>query len=220
MEKQIGFNSEELEQIFAQIKEKGDDHLSDKIYRAYEPLKASFMKMYHLKSEQVNDIYDDVFCFVYGNVLKEVIKPSDFDYSFKKIMDRQCSKLKQTKNTFNSELLGMSYAKHVTTSEMEERKNAEKQQFATQSLLFVIEILDELLQNHDLAVEHGLDEEKIDMIKDYYGLNKEHKKYSVSEIAEKHNVSETRARAMVVKGLKVLREMKEFQSIKTQLHNS
>ncbi|MBQ7797702.1 MAG: sigma-70 family RNA polymerase sigma factor [Clostridia bacterium] len=218
MEKEFGLNAIELDNIFAQIKA-GKEDLAETIYNEYLPMIEQYSSTYRVKKEQVQDIYNEVFCYVYDKIMKGVIKASDFNESFEKIMTNQCIKAKQNANTFNSELLSMSYAKNVASREAEAAKKAEESDYATQSLLFVIEVMNELIDNPELAQENGLTETKIDMIKDFYGLNKQHKRYNNAQIAEKYNVTESRAKAMLVSGLKSLRQMKDFQPIKKHLHS-
>lgn len=217
MEKQIGLSTEELEQLFAQIKKGNTKRAEAKIYGAYLPYVEEYAKKYEIKADQAQDIFTDIFCFLYNNVVNEVISPSDFAVSFDKLMAKQCGKIKSASSVFKSEMLSMSYARKVAKTDAEQLKKAQEDEFATQSLLFVVQVLNELQANPELAAEKGLNEEKIAMIKDFYGINRENRRYSAVEISAKYGESGTRARAMLVSALKAIREMNEFEPIKTHL---
>ncbi|MFQ6724592.1 MAG: hypothetical protein ACLRFE_04620 [Clostridia bacterium] len=214
MKQTIGLNPEELEQIFANINAGND--LSDKIYKAYAPIKSKYAQKYDLSNEVINDLFDDVFCNVYSNVLSGCIKPSEFGIYFMQLLTKQ-SMFKQSQPNFNSEMLSMAYAKHMPSREAEETRKAQKNEMARQSLMYVIEVLNEMVNDSEFAAENGLNAEKIAIIKDHYGINKERKSYSLAEIAEKYNMTEDRAKAVLVVGLKKLRDMKDFAPIKAQL---
>ena len=217
MEKQIGLSTEQLEQLFAQIKEGKNKHAEAKIYNAYLPYVKLYADKYGIKKDQVQDIFTDIFCFLHNNVINEVISASDFNLSFEKLMSRHCEDFKSSKPAFNSELMSMSYARRIAKTDAEQSKKAQEDEFATQSLLFVVQILNELQVNPELAAEKNLSEEKIAMSKDFYGINKEHRRYSPTEIAAKYGESGTRARAMLVSALKAIREMEEFEPIRNHL---
>ena len=217
MEKQIGLTTEELDSIFAQIKN-GKTELDQKVYNAYLPLISDYASKFKLKEEQVQDLYNEVFIYVYNNILKEVVQPSNFTVCFENVLAKQCMKCKtESKDEFNSKLLSMSYAKHMQSREAEEARREEKKVISEQSLMYVIQILTELEKNEEFAKANGLSELKVDMIKDYYGLNAERKRLTIDQIAQKYELNESRAKAMMVAGLKKLRDMKEFNPIKAQL---
>lgn len=214
MKEQFGLNPQELEQIFASISA-GED-LSGKIYKAYAPVKDKYAQKYDLSNEVVNDLFDDVFCNVYGNVLSGCIKPSEFGMYFMQLLTKQAM-FKQSQPNFNSDMLSMAYAKRMPSREAEETRKAQKNEMAKQSLMYVIEVLNEMANDPEFAAENGLNAEKIAVIKDHYGINKEHKAYTVEEIAKKYDMTVTRAKAVLVTGLKKLRDMKDFAPIKAQL---
>ena len=58
---------------------------------------------------------------------------------------------------------------------------------------------------------------KINMIKDYYGINQERRALKLKEIASKYGLNEKVAQARLVKALSVVRKMDEFQPIKQNL---
>ncbi len=218
MEEQIGLSVNELAQIFAQIKKTDDRNLGDKIYAAYLPLVSKFAKQYHLKEEAVTDTYTEVFVYVFENTISGLINADSFDRCVKNIMTNKCIKLKKNQTMFKSEMLGMTYEKNMEYKESEETRKAKNDEFVSQSFLFVTQVLTQLKENPELAQEKGLDAEKISMLEDYYGINSEHKRYKVQDIAVKYNVTESRATALLTRALKAFRDMKEFQPIKARLH--
>lgn len=221
MEKQIGLTSTELGEIFAQIKTTGDNSLGDKIYNAYLPIIGNYAKIYGLNQDQVQDIYSEVISFVYDKVLEGVIKPSEFNICLTNTMKRQCSDFINQKSSnqakFQSSMLGMSYAKNCSTEQQAKRE--EKQNFATQSLMFTVQFLNNLEHNPELAESYGLDYTKIEMLKDFYGINADKVRLGYKQIADKYNVSEKRAVAMLGNALKSVRNIEEFQPIINHLHS-
>lgn len=212
MEKQIGINSKRLGEIFAQIKATNQQQLGDEIYSAYLPYVEVYSNKFELSKEQVQDIYTDVFCFVYNNVLNGYITAGEFDKAFVKIMDKQCSKLKQ-ETTFNSTMLGLAYAKNMPSHEQEDR---EIQEVKAQSYLFTVNLLNELIKNPELAEANGLTANKIEMLKDYYAINPENKAYTVKELALKYNVTESRVVAVIASSIQKLKHMQQVQVAKSQ----
>lgn len=213
MEKRYGLTSEELEKVFAQIKA-GNTSMDKKVYEAYLPLINKCTKQFGLRKERVYSIYDDIFSYLYNNILNGTLNSVEFGSYFEKLIIKQCIKAQQVKEDLTSQHLPMSSAKKVPSREKETREN---QEFATVSLMFVIQVLNELQSNPEMAAEHGLTEEKIKIIKDYLGFNKQHKRYNVDEIAEKYQITHGRATAVVARTLKTLRDMDEFQPIKDRL---
>ena len=221
MEKQIGLTSTQLEEIFAQIKATNNNALGDKIYNAYLPYAGKYAKIYGLKLDQAQDIYSEVISFIYDKVLQDIIKPSEFNACFANTMKKQCSefisKLSSKQAQFQSSMLGMAYAKNRTTEQ--QAKRAEEQNFATQSLIFTVQFLNNLELNPELAEQYGLDFTKIEMIKDFYGINEERARLNFKQIAEKYGVNEHRAVAMLGNALKSIRNINEFKPIKNHLHH-
>ena len=212
MEKQIGLSTAELENIFAQIKA-GKSDLSNNIYKAYLPMKNKYAAQYELSEEQITDIFNEAFCYVYEKTTKGVINAGEFGMFFVKIMTKQCM-AKAENVEVNSDLMAISYARNMPSRDIQEEK---KNEFVHQSLMYVIEVINELSKDEEFAKENGLDAQKIALIKDHYGINRAHRQYSLKEIAEKYNMTESRAQAVLVKGLKCLRDMKEFETIKARL---
>lgn len=212
MENKIGIEANKLEQLFTQIKQ-GKEGLDTKIYNSYLPLVNLFSKKFGIKREKVQDLYNDVFSYVYNNVLAGMIKPSEFTVCFENLFAKQCVKI-QANNESRDIMLG---GRVIKESYRQQEDNERAKEFATQSLLFVIKVLDDLSRDPELAQEYGLNEEKIAIIKDYYGLNIEHQQYKVDKLAQKYNITESRASALLVSGLKKLRKIKDFQPIKEHL---
>lgn len=217
MENQIGLNSIELEGVFAQIKNGKGVDLEKKVFDAYLPLVNKLSQNYGLKKDIVIDIYEDAFAFVYANVLEGIIEAGDFYIAIEKIMTKQCKDRRTSKDKFSSPLLGKAYKKAIIQTQEREEERARSNEFATQSFMFVIEMLNELLHNPELAQVNNLNEQKIHMVMDHLGLNAENKNYTIAEIATKYNVTEKRAQAMLVSALKNIRHIKEFQSIRAGL---
>ncbi|MBQ8522460.1 MAG: hypothetical protein IJ458_02210 [Clostridia bacterium] len=213
MEK-IGLEVNELEQLFAKVKQ-GYRDVDAKIYNAYLPLIEMYSTKFNLKQEQVQDLYNDIFSYVYNNVLQGSVSPSEFTICFENILAKQCMKAQSMGSGFRSELLSTANARRRASRKNEEQLRAKES--ATQSLLFIIQVLDEIASEPDLMEEYGLNAQKIAIIKDYYGLNKEHARYNVNQIVGKYNISETRARAVLVSGMKKLRDMQDFDQIKAEL---
>lgn len=220
MEKRTTLTSIQLEEIFAQIKKTGNNAYGNKIYNAYLPTMKLYAEVFNLTEEQAQDIYDEVISHVYNSVLEGVIDAKLFNMCYNSIMKKKCAEVnnqnaKQTE--FKSEMLAKTYSHNVTTvkSESEESRN---QQFATQSLLFVVDFLNFLENNPEQAKAYELDEVKIEMLKDYHGINAEGRAYKLPELAKKYEMSEKRAQVVLVKALSSVRRIKEFQPIKSQLH--
>ncbi len=217
MKKQLGLSDHELEQIFAQIK-KGVkfQNLDKKIYDAYLPYIKQYATKFNLKEEKVQDIFDDVFSCVYQNIVEGTLTSNDFNVCFIRLMIRQCEKATEAKDEFQSEMLGDLYVQRSIPTLIDEEERIARIQFAEQSFLFTMQVLNELSQDPELAEELGLSEVKVNMIKDHYGINSEHHAYSCNEIAEKYNVTPSRACAMLAVALKNLRHMNEFASLRNR----
>ncbi len=217
MNKEIGLSVEELDNIFTLIKQgkNTDNCLDNKIYEAYLPLIDLYAKKFSLNVEKVQDLYNDVFTCVYSNTLAEVVPVANFTISFENLLAKVCMKEKTEKKAFRSEILGSAYAKREANRKEQEQQKARES--ATQSLLFVINVLDEIAADEELAESYGLTAQKIAVIKDYYGLNRQHKRYSSVELAEKYNITESRVKAVIVTGVKTIRNMQDFDQIKAEL---
>ena len=116
---------------------------------------------------------------------------------------------------FQSELLKQSYSNSSDFNTM--RKDVAKQEFMHQSLMFTVDFLNEISHNSELATKYGLDETKINMVKDHVGLNGEDRPLDYHQIASKYGVSESRAVAMVASALKTIRHINEFKPIMSGL---
>ena len=91
MEKQIGLNVKELERIFAQIK-RGTEMSTDKLYNSYLDLINSYSYKFKLDSEKVQDLYDDVFTYMYNNIIQGLVQPDTFTRCFENVLAKQCIK--------------------------------------------------------------------------------------------------------------------------------
>lgn len=221
MKNQIGLSAQELDKIFSQIRDHKVRGLDRKIYAAYLPLRDELASSFKIKKDDMCTIYNDVFSYLYNNVLNGVLKPSEFGVYFKQLLTKQCSKHNLVKNEFNSDLLSKSYTRNI--SEYIPETNASDlraKEFATQSLLFITELFNKMINNPQLAEQHDLNKEKICIVMDHFGLNAQHKSYTIAEMAEKYEITESRVRALLATSLKKLRSMEEFEPIKHQLHKN
>ncbi len=214
MEQEVGLHVNELESVFAQIKN-GKDGADAKLYNAYVPLIEACADKYDMDQTQVNDIYNETFTCVYNAVLKGVVPAVNFTMCFENMLRTRCYKYCEKHNEqFNSSLLFKSYVKNSSINEQSSHQRERRRLVADQSLIFVTQVLSELDDNQEFAEGNGLNEEKVLMIRDFYGLNQERTRFSVMQLAKKYNVTESRVQAVLIVGLKKLRDMKEFASIK------
>lgn len=215
--KEVQFlTSNELEEIFASIKVNNNDDLGNELYNKYLPCIDEFARKYRLNKDDVEDIFNDNFSFVYDKVVRNIINPGWFESRLKYLMELECEDLAKTHSNigkFSSELLLESYQNNISDIE----KSVANEEFASQSLLFTINFLNDLKANPDKAIKYNLDEMKINMIKDYYGINQERRALKLKEIASKYGLNEKVAQARLVKALSVVRKMDEFQPIKQNL---
>lgn len=215
--KEVQFlTSNELEEIFASIKATSNDYLGDEIYNNYLPYIDEFAQKYRLNKDDVKDIFNENFSFLYDKVVRNIINPGWFESRLKYLMELECEDLAKTHSNiekFSSELLLESYQNNISDIE----KSVANEEFASQSLLFTINFLNDLKANPDKAIKYNLDEMKINMIKDYYGINQERRALKLKEIASKYDLNEKVAQARLVKALSVVRKMDEFQPIKQNL---
>lgn len=217
--KEVQFlTSNELEEIFASIKATSNDYLGDEIYNNYLPYIDEFAQKYRLNKDDVKDIFNENFSFLYDKVVNNILNPSWFESRLKYLMDIDCEELtKKDSNAdeFKSRLLLQSYQNEMEFTDIE--KSVANEEFASQSLLFTINFLNDLKANPDKAIKYNLDEMKINIIKDYYGINQERRALKLKEIASKYGLNEKVAQARLVKALSVVRKMDEFQPIKQNL---
>lgn len=104
-----------------------------------------------------------------------------------------------------------------TVAKMREER-AEHNQFVQTSYMFTVSFLVKLEQNPELAKEYGLSPKKIDMLKMRYGINEERRAYTNEEIAEKYATTESKVVMAIASALKTIRGIKEFDNIKSGLH--
>ena len=222
MEKQTTLTSTQLEKIFAQIKSTGDDKYGNVIYNTYLPYVKKYAKTYSLKHEIVTDIYDEVISFIYDKILSGVAEAKEFNMYFTAIMEKKCADAHKEQSSeehkFQSSMLRTSYEKNAQANTFEVvRKDVANKQRLTHSLLYTIQVLNELKNNEDLAQEYGLTPMKIAIFEDYNGINPEQKQYSIDEICEKYNVSGTMARAIIVNFSKHVRQIEALANVHSQL---
>ena len=213
--KKIGLEVEELERIFAQLKQKNEVVLQSRIYNAYLPLIGLMSKKFEVNEDDIHDIYNDVFSYVYNSVMRDVISAKDFTVCFQNLMAKQCVNKKTDKqNNVTKESLSSRLIVQETERVLAEREKS--QEIARRSLLMVVAILEKISNDPQLAKEYGLDKEHIKMIRDFHGINRENKSLKLIEIAQKYNITEARAKAMLVAGLKKFRELEELDPIKNR----
>lgn len=212
MEKQFGLPTEELEKIFAQMKSKGDNNLSDKIYKAYLPLIDKVVAKLNISTELVQDAYNDAFVCIYQNIMDGTIKASEFAVCFENLFVKTCFRSAQQASEQSESLSDRLIVREANRRQQEVQKENE---YARQSLMFVAQTLTRFAQDEELMAQYGLTRLHIDIVKDYHGLNAEERAYTLAQLAEKYNVTESRAKAVLVKGLSILRKSNEFNAIKT-----
>lgn len=217
MKKQLGLDSASLDKIFAQIKSTNDSAIGNQIYEAYAPFLEVYANQFKLKQEMVQDIFTDVFSYLYDEALQGIITGTEFNKYFVALMTKRCEEHRFDKSQFHSKMMESLYAQSKANEDENSIEREESRRFATQSLLFTVSFLNELKSNPEMAEKYGLNETKINMIKDFYGLNKDRIQCDIKTLAIKYNLTESRAQAMLVSALKCMRNIDAFQSIKEQL---
>lgn len=214
MEK-IGLTVDELEVIFNQLKSTSDLSLQSELYNAYLPLVDLFAKKFELEHDDVHDLYNDVFSYIYNSVMQGVLNAKDYTMYFQNVMAKQCLNI-QASNYDKANVTKLSLSNRLIAREASaavERRQKE-QLIARQSILMVVSVLDEIAHDKELCQIYGLDEIHIAMVRDFHGINKTNTSYKLPEIAKKYNISESRAQAMLVATLKKIREIEELDAIK------
>ena len=151
--KEVQFlTSNELEEIFASIKVNNNDDLGNELYNKYLPCIDEFARKYRLNKDDVEDIFNDNFSFVYDKVVRNIINPGWFESRLKYLMELECEDLAKTHSNiekFSSELLLESYQNNISDIE----KSVANEEFASQSLLFTINLINDLKANRDNAIK-------------------------------------------------------------------
>ena len=208
MEQKTGITSSKLEEIFAQIRALNKDgktssehkvlRLQEHVYRAYRPMIGAFAKKYDIKIEDVEGIFDEVFSFVYNNLLNEVIEASDFNVGMRNIMIKKCDQYNNVKKV-----------KHSTYS-------IPSDEVAKQSYLYTISMIAELNKNKELAEELEIKQATLKLLNAFYGLNKEGVRYSAEELAEMYGISPITVRSRLASSLRKIRNRHAFEITKKQ----
>ena len=211
MEK-IGLGVEELDSLFTQIKA-GQQGLDATIYNAYLPLVKRVATTLQINEEIVYDVYNDVFSYLYNTIEKGAVSGKEFDISIKNLLAKQSLKANamSSQSAVKESLSDRLIAREASRAAAARQK---EQEIARESILYVVHLLDRIEHSPELAESYGLDEVHISMVRDFHGINKTNTSLNIHQIAEKYNVSESRAQAMVVAGRKKIREMQEFKDIK------
>ena len=217
MKKQLGLDSVSLDKIFAQIKSTNDSRIGNQIYTAYVPYVAVYAKQFKLKPEAVQDIFTEVFSYLYDEALQGIINGAEFNKYFATLMAKRCEKRNEETSSYHGRIIESLCAKSLECEDEQDFEREESRKFATQSLLFTVSFLNELKNNPELAEQYGLNATKIDMIKDFYGLNKDRIQCDIKTLAIKYNLTQQRVQAMLVSALKCMRNIDAFQPIKDQL---
>ncbi|MBQ7880810.1 MAG: hypothetical protein IJ358_03100 [Clostridia bacterium] len=218
MEQQYGLTAEQLDEIFTHVKATKHHQYGDEIYKAYLPAINVYANTYGLTHEQVRDIYSEVVAFIYDKIIKDIIQPADFNICFTNIMKRQCAacntKGEMEEKQFQSGMLRISYANNISTSNLNNETNGyNRQRLMAYSLLYTLNLFNELKNNPKLADQYHLDATRISMVQDLYGINAEGRTYSVAEIVQKYNISERMAGVMLAMAVKNIRHIKEFDKV-------
>jgi hypothetical protein len=212
-----GLSVAELENVFTQIKD-GDKGAETKLYEAYLPLVKACELKYDIPTSQMYKIYDDVFEILHNAVLKGVVPAINFTMCVENTLRTYCYKFEEERvKQFNSKLLLNSYVQNSHDNSQNLCSNAHKKLEADQSLIFVTQVLAELKNNNELAKSSGLNNNIGLMIKDFYGLNPEHCRFSIMQLSRKYNVTESQVQLALVMGLKKLKEVREFASCNAQM---
>ena len=212
-----GLSVEDLERVFIQIKN-GDASAKTKLYEAYLPLAKACELKYDIPTSKMNEIYNDVFKVLYNAVIKGVVPAINFTMCVENTLRTHCYKYEEEKQKeFNSKLLMNSYVNNSCTNEQEEDLKVHKRLEANQSLIFVTQVLAELGNNEELTKSSGLNDSEGSMIRDFYGLNPEHHRFSIMQLSRKYNVTESQVHLTLWIGLKKLGKVREFASVNTQV---
>ncbi len=208
MKQQIGMNSSTLGEIFAQIKaynKEGKSSLQLKasmleqnIYRAYRPIIASYSKKYNIPLDEVEITFDEVFSFVYNNMLNEVIEAEDFNPAIRNIMIKKCQ-------AYNND----SQIKHSDPV-------IPAEEVAKQSYFYTLIMIAELNKNPNLAQELEISKATLKLLNDFYGINKEAVRYTPDDLAERYGISPVTVRSRIVISLKKIRNRHAFELTKKQ----
>ena len=212
--KKIGLTADELESIFSQLKTHDSLKLQTQVYDAYAPLISVFAQKFELEEEVVHDLYNDIFSCIYNNVLDGIFKPKDFTMYLQNVMAKQCLSKQASKGA--EEFVKESLSDRLIAQEAVKATNARKKELdvARRSLFMITTMLDKIANDPELAESYGITKVHIAMIRDYHGINAGNVCYKLEDIAAKYNVTESRAKAMLVVGLKKIRSIDEFNMIK------
>ena len=215
------FTSEELSEIFTALKSAdGKDNRAKyeaKLYDAYKPFLAYYAKKYHVRRDDAIDLYNDVFSKFYNAVWEGKQRPETFGVFVQNNLARECLHiyaLKSSKVETKSESLANPKIamEAIVTEERREKENA----YNRQSLLMVISILNEIEHDPELRQIYHITVAQIRVIKDFYGINKNNKVYSIEELAEKYQKSELEIKGLLNSGMKQIRKIEEFDAIRSR----
>ena len=208
MEQKIGMTSSKLEELFAQIRAYEEDgkqsshlkstRLEEQVYRAYCPIVTSYSRRYNIRLDEVQGIFDEVFSFVYNNLLNEVIEASDFNPGIRNIMIKKCQAYNNMKQTKRSTT--------ITTST----------EVAKQSYLYTISMLAELNRNPELAKELEITPANLKLLNAFYGLNKEGIRETAEDLADRYGISAITVRSRLASSLHKIRNRHAFEMTKKQ----
>lgn len=208
MKQQIGMNSSTLEELFAKIREyeaegKTSSHLKsvrlqEQIYRAYCPIIKSYSRNHSIKIDDVEGIFDEVFGFVYNNMLNQVIEAQDFNPAIRNIMIKKCQAYNNIKHSKNTKF-------EIPANEV-----------AKQSYLYTISMIAELNKNRELAEELEISPANLKLLNAFYGLNKEGIRYSAEELADRYGISPITVRSRLASSLHKIRNRQAFEATKKQ----
>lgn len=210
MKQQIGMNSSTLGEIFAQIRayeqeskpssELKASRLEQHVYMAYRPIIESYSKKYNIPLDDVEVTFDEVFGFVYNNMLNEVIEAEDFNPAIRNIMIKKCQE-------FNS-----NQKKQITPV-------IPAEEVAKQSYFYTLTMIAELNKNFSLAEELEISKATLKLLNDFYGINKEGVRYSPEDLAARYGISPVTVRSRIAIGLKKIRNRHAFEMTKKQNPN-
>ena len=213
------FTKDELKEIFVQLKNTTNEEARAKyqalLYNAYMPFLTRFAKKYNVKDDVALDLYHDLFSKLYNTIWEGRQKPENFGIVLSNNLAKECLHAQALQNSgvrISSESL--TNPKIAMEAIITEEKREKEKAFNRQSLLMVISILDEIEHDPELRQIYNITAGQIKVVRDFYGINEDNNVYDIEELARKYQKSELEIKGLLNSGMKQIRQIEEFDSIR------